>query len=157
MSLFLSTAFRASLLGPVAFEAIIPNAKAVLYAGTQPSSADQGVGAAVVIGRITTDGLAYNAETNGLNFARTGRVVYGSSQWMLQGTASGIASFVRLMSASDDGTAFSLTLPRIDFPVFPIPAEGESLPGSGLALPSVTITASTSTPIDAFYYSIPPL
>lgn len=157
MSLFLSTGLRAKLLGPVSFEGAMNGGYGIVYAGPQPVNADMDIGAAVAIGRITRDGEVIGV-SNALTYGRFGVHVNNATPWTLKGTASGIASWVRLFaSPSDAGTTYSTSFARIDFPVFLTPTSGGSLPGSGLALPSLTLDASILRTIDGFYYTLPPI
>jgi hypothetical protein len=157
MSLFCSTGFRAALLGPTAFEGILNGGHGVVYAGPQPANADMDIGAAVAIARITIDGESIGV-ANGLTYARFGVHISNATTWTMRGTASGIASWLRLYgSKTDTGNAFSTSLARIDMPVYLTPASGESVSGSGFAIPSLTIDATTLRSIDGFYYTIPPL
>jgi len=90
------------------------------YTGSQPASADNAVGSATYLGRVTVSGGAWvaGAFTNGLRWGDAATAIIGretGQTWQLKGEAAGTAGWARFVANATDNGLASTSLPRIDF------------------------------------------
>ncbi|HEY1034565.1 MAG TPA: hypothetical protein VGE09_06250 [Pseudoxanthomonas sp.] len=154
MAVRTSTGYEAQIMGPQSFDAIFYNGAIEVRSGSQPANADLAA-TGVLLGRITADGGAWAAgdPANGLRFTRDGRYAMKnfSQRWVLQGLATGVAGWCRLLPNALDPGADSLLHPRIDGAVG-IP----DTPGDfQLFLPSLAITPSTTIELPSWWFMKP--
>lgn len=155
MAVNCSTGFRARIMGPSAIETIFAGGAIDVYTGSQPPTADMAP-TGTLVGRITDSGLPFvdGYPDNGLLFSRNGhRMTKPALQnWTLQGIATGTAGWARLRATSDPGGE-SQTLPRIDMAIGLIGEAGDYQ----LRIPTNLLTASTTIPINTWWFVFPPL
>lgn len=151
-----STGFVQLILGPHAFDQVFLNASIEVYSGAQPDNADLAA-TGTLLARITRNGGAWTegSSPNGLQFVRSGRYAFKdpAHEWRMVGVATGTAGWWRLRANAPDTAAASLLLPRIDGAVR---LDGSETAGQ-LTLTNVSITPATNTPINHWWYAIPPL
>lgn len=155
MSVNASTGFRARLLGPQSFEQIFGGGCIEVRSGVQPETADMAV-VGTLLGRITANGGLWTegSSVNGLTFNRAGHRITNPAAppWILDGLASGMATWFRLRGISDPGT-LSLSAPRIDGAI----GQLEDIGDFQMRLPTTAISASTAIPIESWWFVFPPL
>lgn len=157
MSVKLSTGYAASTaLGAKAFAETFMDGCIEVRSGTQPASADEPV-TGTLLARITRDGGAWVAgsSANGLRWTADGRFVMKdpAHTWVLKGSATGTAGWLRVLPNLADSGVFSTTAERIDGTIDLIDAATDAQ----LWLPSLSFTPSTEIVIQQFWYAIPPL
>lgn len=118
-----------------------------IYSGTVPSSADDGLGAAVLLCTVSVDGLGGGL---GFDIAASSGVIAKSTTETWKGTnvASGTAAFYRHVLAADTG-ALSTTDPRIQGAV--------ALAGAELNLTSINLISGADQKIDFYTVALPTL
>lgn len=140
-----STGLRNAMLATGSLKATLDGAKLKIYAGDVPATADASIGSATLLCTISND-----AGATGLTFASTasaGVITKTVSEiWRGVNAASGVASFYRIETTSDDGSA-STTLARIQGDV--------AIAGASLNLSSTTLTSGASQTIDNYVVSLP--
>ncbi len=115
------------------------------YSGTEPATADDAIGGAVLIGKYDNGGspdtFAATA-ADGVLSKNSGETLSGTS------AAAGTMAFFRLVLASDDGSA-STSAPRIQGPI--------GLVGMPVVVPNTVVSASgvTLPPISALVIRMP--
>lgn len=111
MSFKISTGLRNHLLVTGSVKAGLDGGVLNIYAGTEPSSADDALGAATLLCTISNAGAG-----TGINFdatATAGVLVKSTSEtWSGTIVASGTAAFYRFVSLTDDATS-STTFKRL--------------------------------------------
>jgi len=155
MSVNVSTGFRARLLGPQSFEQIFGGGCIEIRSGVQPAHADMAV-VGTLLGRITANGAVWTpgSSVNGLTFNRAGHRITNPAAppWVLDGLASGMATWFRLRGVTDNGL-LSTEAPRIDGAIGQLEDEGDFQ----MLLPTTAISASTAIPIASWWFVFPPL
>ena len=155
MSVNVSTGFRARLLGPQSFEQIFGGGCIEIRSGVQPEHADMAV-VGTLLGRITSNGAEWTegSSVNGLTFNRAGHRITNPAAppWLLDGLATGMATWFRLRGISDPGT-LSTSAPRIDGAIGYLEEVGDFQ----MRLPTTAISASTTIPIESWWFVFPPL
>jgi len=149
MALRLSTGLRNGMLGTSAFKTLMQNGVIDVYAGTQPTTADDTENGTLLC-RFTVASGAFTAgtATNGLNFgtAADGAIPKSSDVWSGVGVATGTAGWFRFR-ANDAATGTSTTAVRFDGSV--------STSGAQLNMSSTAITSGATTTIDSFTFTEP--
>lgn len=115
------------------------------YSGAVPASADDSIGAAVLLCTISVNstGTGLTLEATAVN----GQVTKNSSEiWSGEVIASGEASFFRMCTAADDNSA-STTAVRMQGTI--------GLSGTDIQLGSTTLTVGNSRELKYFVVSIP--
>lgn len=116
-----------------------------VYSGIAPSSADDAIGSAVLIGKYTNGGTAATfaaTATDGILTKNTSETLSGTS------VAAGTMSFYRLVLAADDGTA-STTAPRVQ--------DAVGLVGTTMVVPTTTVASvgAPLPPVTALTFQMP--
>lgn len=147
MALKASTGLRNKLLDTSALRTIFNLGFLEIYSGSVPTDADQGIGGATLLVRIsnnnTTTGLTFAASASG------GAITKNLSEtWSKAAAGSGSATFWRFVAAGDTG-ALSTTEARIQGTI--------GLAGADLNVASLSYVAATVYTIDAFALSLPTL
>ena len=117
-----------------------------LFSGTQPATSDLAQTGAL-LGEIRIDGGAP------LEFDASGPYLVKPvmANWVFTASASGMLGWFRLVTSPGDAGLVSYSLPRFDGAV------GLAGAGAELTVASLAVTSGETYPIDAFFYSIPPL
>ncbi len=143
MTLKASTGLRNAMLSVGSMIASIPNPVLIIYAGTEPVSADAAAAPAVlciISDNSTGDPLEFDAPANGTLPKAAAQV------WSGINSAGGLASHFRIVSGTDDGTA-STTQPRL---------QGKcGTAGADLNMSSVNLTAGAPQSINAANITLP--
>lgn len=154
MPLQVSEGFKQAILGPKSFVQIFRYGAILVFAGTQPDTANDAAGSSP-IARITNNGGAWAAGSilNGLQFTQGGVWINDdpAQSWVLKGLGTGIASWFRLVENTDAGLNASTSLCRIDGGVTTVPTAG------ALRLSTVAINPGSSVLVDHFFFTIPPV
>tara|TARA_R110002110_G_scaffold415835_1_gene657228 strand:+ start:42617 stop:43057 length:441 start_codon:yes stop_codon:yes gene_type:complete len=142
-----STALRNAMLATGSFKSIMDGGFLKLYSGAVPASADDALGAAVLLVTISVSaggtGLTFEATaTNGILSKAT------AETWQGVNAASGTATFFRFAPSADTGVS-STTEPRVQGNVGVI--------GSDLNLSNTSLTASAIQTINHFNVALPTL
>jgi hypothetical protein len=147
MTIKTSTGLRNGILGSACVKDQLDGGFVDIYAGAVPATADDSVGAAVKLCRISV-----NSTGTGINFdtgASAGVIVKDPGEvWSGVNLASGTASFYRHVAAADDAT-LSTTAPRIQGNI--------GVSGADMNLSSTTLTASATQTIDNYAFASPTL
>ncbi len=142
-----STGLRNQMLDTGSFKSIMDGCTMVLYAGTEPASADDDVSGHTVIGTVYNGAspttLTFEAAAVNGVISKT-----AAENWTSTIAASGTVSFFRLETASDDQTA-STTFARIQGSV--------GLVGEDLNISTLAKTAGETQDIDFFNVGLPTL
>jgi len=145
MALKASTGLRNKLLDTNPLKTIFNLGFLEIYAGTIPADADQSIGGATLLVRISN-----NNTTTGLTFASTasaGAITKNLGEtWSKAAAGTGTATFWRFVAAGDTG-ALSTTEARIQGTI--------GLVGADLNVSSLSYTATTVYTIDSFALSLP--
>lgn len=145
MTVRASTGLRNGMLASGSFKSIMDGCRLRIYAGVEPASADDSIGAAVLLCTVTNNGTA-----TGLTFAAAaaGGVLTKTlaEVWSGNNVASGIAAFYRLEQTGDTGAA-STTLPRLQ--------GNAGVAGADLNLSNVNLTSGAPQAIDAYNVALP--
>lgn len=145
MTVKASTGLRNGMLVTGSFKSLMEPAQLKIYSGVEPATADASLASAVLLCTITEDATA-----TGLDFdaaAVAGVLAKDPAQiWRGVNVASGLASFYRLVTASDDG-ASSTTQRRLQGSV--------AAAGGDLNLSNPTLVSGASQTIDAFNVALP--
>lgn len=145
MALKASTGLRNKLLDTNPLKTIFNLGFLEIYAGTIPADADQSIGGATLLVRISN-----NNTTTGLTFASTasaGAITKNLGEtWSKAAAGTGTATFWRFVAAGDTG-ALSTTEARIQGTI--------GLAGADLNVSSLSYTATTVYTIDSFALSLP--
>jgi hypothetical protein len=141
-------------MGPSSFDAIFLNGCIEIRSLEQPARADLAP-TGTRLARITANGAPWVAgnPANGLRFSRDGRFATKSlaQRWVLQGEATGVAGWCRLLpNAPDPGTDSTLH-PRIDGAVGLTDTSGDFQ----LFLPTLQITPSTQIELPQWWFAKP--
>lgn len=144
--LLVSDGFKAGLLGGASFATMFAAGEIRIFASPRAASANDAQGAApvAVVQRVgALPGLQFQ-------LVDTFVVPRAGDLWMANVLAAGSPVWFRLVAAGDDG-GFGSMRPRVDGDV--------SLPGGGgdLLLAAAQLVPGTAIPINAFWYTIPPL
>lgn len=148
MTLKASTGLRDKMLVTSSFKAAMDLGKINLYSGAVPASADDALGAAVLLCPITN-----NSTATGLTIAAT-TVSGGVSQktvaevWSGVNVASGTATFFRHVAPGDDGT-LSTTQARVQGAL--------SVSGAELNLSSTALVSGATQTADFYNMALPTL
>lgn len=146
MALKTSTGLRTKLLDDSSLASVLHNGFIDIYAGTTPASADDAIGGATLLCRISVNsgvtGLTFGAAANGTISKN------GSEVWSGVNAASGTATFYRHVAPGDTG-ALSTTAPRIQGTV--------AIAGGELNLSSVALTSGATQTIDYYSVTLPTL
>lgn len=146
MAIKASTGLRNKLLDTNPLKTIFNLGFIKIYAGTPPDSADDAIS-----GPTLLDTISNNSTGTGLTFgtAADGALPKNPAEtWSGTASASGTATFYRLVAASDTAAA-STTEPRIQGTI------GSS--GADLNMSTLTLVSGTGYPIDSFSVAIPTL
>ena len=139
-----STGFRRGILGPQSFQDLFPDAVIRFYGGTQPGSSDDPAPGPILAQISVSGGLLFEPYQDYM-------VNSPGQAWVIDGIATGTATWARLCEASDAGGASS-TAPRIDFGVGPDGGIGDFQ----MFLPDTTdITPDTSIFVASWWFQIP--
>lgn len=129
----LSTGLVNAIMATGSFRATLDGFELRVYAGTEPATADDAIGGAVLIGKYANGGSP-------ATFAATANdgVLTKNSTETLGGTsvAAGTMTFFRLVRSTDDGSA-STTAPRVQGQV--------GLVGTPVVVPNTVVSASGVT------------
>lgn len=140
-----STGLRNGMLATGSFKSLMDGAKLKIYAGTVPASADDALGGATLLCTIsnngTATGLTFDAAAVGGVLAKTPAEV-----WSGTNVAGGVATFYRLETAADDGSA-STVFPRLQGTV--------GLAGADLNLSNTTLVSAAPQVIDYYTVALP--
>lgn len=146
MALKTSTGLRTKLLDDSSLASVLDESFIDIYAGTVPASADDSIGSATLLCRISVNsgltGLTFGAASNGTISKN------GSEVWSGVNVASGTATFYRHVAPGDTG-ALSTTAPRIQGTV--------AIAGGELNLSSVALTSGATQTIDYYSVTLPTL
>lgn len=134
----MSTGLWNSLLSSGSLKAALAGGELRIYAGTEPTRADDSIGAATLLCTIKNAGAGINFDT-----AAAARVLQKApaETWSGTNVASGVASFFRHVLAADTG-ALSTSALRIQGTV--------GAGGADLNLGNVSLTSGVACPV-AFY------
>ncbi len=145
MAAKLSTGLRNAMLGTTSLKAALAPMVMKLYSGTVPADADAALGGATLLCTITDDAGANELE---FDTAPSGGVLAKAPAQIWRGVngASGLCSFYRLVTETDDGTS-STTQQRIQGLV--------AAAGADLNLSNPTLTAAASQTIDYYTVALP--
>lgn len=142
-----STGLRNKMLDTSPLRTVLDLGFLNIYSGTPPATADDTLGAAVLLCTISNSGTG-----TGLTFApaASGGIIAKNNTEVWRGTnvASGTASFYRFVAPGDTG-GFSQTEVRLQGSVDTI--------GADLNLSSVALTSGAQQSIDYFVVAIPTL
>lgn len=145
MTLKLSTGLRTDTLSAGSVKSLLDGGFIDIYSGPVPNSADDSIGSAVLMCRISTDGAG-----TGLTLSPTsvsGVLVKDAEDvWIGTKLQTGTPTFYRHVAADDDGTA-SQTAPRIQGSV--------GLAGEQMNLSSINFITSETQTIDHYAFAIP--
>lgn len=145
MGMKISTGLAKAMLDTGSLRTNLTGMKLKIYSGTEPTTADASLGAAVLLVTISDAGGA-----GALTFeaSAVGNVIEKTAAQVWQGTnaASGTASFCRLELASDTG-ASSATEVRVQGDV--------GIAGKFLNLSSVSLTAAAVQVVDFLSITMP--
>lgn len=147
MSIATSTGYKALIMGPNAWEHLFDGGQIRVYAGTRPESADAPHGGTLL-------GMVERVGFGGLTFFRDGQYVTKpmAHQWQMQMVQTGVAVWCRLTGPGDDGSAPSVTLPRIDGDVG-LASDPESFALFVFDRPNLSFTVSELIEVGAFFFS----
>ena len=139
-----STGLRNHMLASGSFKDAVNGTVLRVYSGTAPASADDAIGAAVLLCTISVDGTGTGVT---LDASASGGVINKnpSEVWTGDVTTSGTASFFRMEFSSDTG-AFSTSAARLQGTV--------GLVGADLNFSSVSLTAGDARRVNYFAASI---
>jgi hypothetical protein len=145
MTIKASTGLRDAMLDTAAFRTVMNLCFLDIYAGTVPADADAAIGAATLLCTISNNsgvtGLTFAASASGGIITKTLAEV-----WSGVNVATGTASFYRLRTAADDGTA-STTQERVQGTV--------GVAGADLNLSSTSLVSAATQTIDAYNIALP--
>jgi hypothetical protein len=145
MALKLSTGLRNRILDTSPLKTIFNLGFLEIYNGTPPASADDALGGATLLVRISNNNTA-----TGITLASTasgGAITKNLSEtWSKAAANTGTAAWYRLVAAGDTGL-LSTTEPRIQGLC--------GLAGSDLNLSTLSLVATTVYTIDTFALSLP--
>lgn len=146
MTFKVSTGARNQLLTSQALRDIFALGFLDIYAGTVPATADDSIGAATLLCRVSDGGTGLGLNFN-LATTSAGVLAKLSSQvWSGSNVAGGTATFFRFVQSTDDGSS-STTQVRMQGAV------GTS--GAELNLASVTLVLAALLTIDSFTVTVP--
>jgi hypothetical protein len=147
MTVKFSTGLRNDMLVTDSFKGLMDDSHLLIYAGTEPATADAAIGGATLLCTVSDD-----ATGDGLTFAAAaaaGVLTKTVSQiWRGVNVATGTAAFYRIQGQADDGSS-STTNPRIQGNV--------GLAGADLNLSSVSLVSAASQTIDNYTVALPTL
>lgn len=140
-----SDGLRNGVLATSPFKTLMALGFIKIYAGTEPATANDALGAATLLCTVS------NASTaTGITFEDTavGGVISKKSTetWSGVNAATGTAAFYRLVAPGDTGGA-STTEPRVQGPVV--------LGGPGLQVASLSFTSGLTTPVGHYTVTFP--
>jgi hypothetical protein len=154
MTLQLSPGFVRRILGPESFAGIFYGGAIGVYTGSQPAAARLPA-TGTLLGYITLGGATWvpGSATNGLEYDLLDTYVTKplAANWAITPIAAGTAGWFRVYPAGADSNLESTTLPRIDGS---ISATGV---GAQMRIINPVLAVGVPVPIDAFWYTIPPL
>lgn len=154
MALLLSTGFKAGILGPSSFEALMNGGAIALFGGSQPATPDAAATGAF-FGYVTAAAGAWSpsSPSAGLNWVRAGAFASKDpgQEWAINPILDGVPTWFRILSPFDDPTQYSITAPRIDGAVGNIASLAE------LKLFNPVLSIGEVIVIDNFFYTIPPI
>lgn len=143
-----STGLRNGILGAGSFKSQIDGAYLKIYSGAIPATADDALGAAVLICTLTIGGLG----ATGLTFASpavAGVIAKTTAEsWAGTNVATGTASFFRLAPSGDTGT-LSTTAVRVQGSIGPV--------GTDMLMASTAMTAAQPFTLSYFNVTLPTL
>jgi hypothetical protein len=147
MAIKSSTGLRNGMLVIDSFKGLMDGSHLLIYAGTEPATADAAISGATLLCIVSDD-----ATGTGLTFAATasaGVLTKTVSQiWRGVNVATGTAAFFRIQGQSDDGSA-STTNPRIQGNI--------ALAGGDINLSSLSLVSAASQSIDNYTVALPTL
>ncbi|MBA3015332.1 MAG: hypothetical protein KKD63_11060 [Proteobacteria bacterium] len=145
----ISTGLRNELLGTNCLSSLLSglNSEIRIYAGTEPASADDSLGSATLLCKITPNGILPTQRLT-FNLSPVGGILQKNSNEVWKGTnlASGSATFYRWIDSADSG-GLSTTAIRLQGSVGVVNAD--------LLLASTTLVASQEQRIDYFAIGMP--
>lgn len=145
MTLKLSTGLRSGTLSTGSVKSLLDGGFIDIYSGEVPPTADEGIGDATLLCRISVGGLG-----TGLTFDATpvdGALVKNPGEvWIGTILATGTPAFYRHVTATDDGL-LSTTAPRIQ--------GGVAISGSQMNLSNMNMIAGATQTIDHYLFAIP--
>jgi hypothetical protein len=154
-----SQKFKNLILGPHAFAEIFEHGCILVYAGVQPDTADESIGGATLLAKITSGGGAWSpgagAAAHGLQFILTGQFVARdpAQTWIITPIASGLATWFRLITKDGDAGDLSFDDARIDGAIgmlsSPTPVQ--------MILANPNLVNGVPQELNQFVYTIPPI
>jgi len=119
-----------------------------IFAGSQPSDADSGSGAATLLGTVTHNDDGSTAITFDATPAGTTTIAKAAAQnWKFHGLTNGVAGWFMLYQSGDTYTGASLTYARITGTI--------GTAGADLNISNTSIVAAAVTTIDTFTITLP--
>lgn len=147
MAIKASTGLRTGMLGSGSLKSLLDGGRINIYAGTPPATADDAIGAAVLLCAVTL-----NSTGTGINFdtaASAGVLAKAPGEvWSGVNVATNSATFYRHVAAGDDGT-LSTTQPRLQGVV--------GVSGADMNLSSVSLASGATQTIDFYTVALPTL
>lgn len=137
-----STGLRSSMLAGPGVKPTLDGGEIRIYSGIRPATADDSLGAAVLLCTVRlngTHGIAFDDSTTGILVKPTG------AEWTGDNVASGTATFFRIVQSADTGAA-STSAPRIQGAVGVVAAD--------LNLDTVALISGLPTPVASFNIGI---
>lgn len=145
MTLKLSTGLRSGTLSTGSVKSLLDGGFIDIYRGEVPNTADDALGSAELMCRISVDGLGAGLT---LSPTATNAVLTKVAEevWIGEKLLTGTPTFFRFVAAADDGTA-SQTAPRIQGRV--------GLAGAQMNLSNINFIVGATQTIDHFAFAIP--
>ena len=137
-----STGLRTSMLVGPGVKPTLDGGEIRIYSGIRPATADDSLGAAVLLCTVLldgTDGIVFNDSTAGILTKPAG------ATWTGDNVASGTATFFRIVQSADTGAA-STSAPRLQGTV--------GVVGADLNLDTVALISGLPTPVSSFNIGI---
>ena len=137
-----STGLRTSMLVGPGVKPTLDGGEIRIYSGIRPATADDSLGAAVLLCTVLldgTDGIVFNDSTAGILTKPAG------ATWTGDNVASGTATFFHIVQSADTGAA-STSAPRLQGTV--------GVVGADLNLDTVALISGLPTPVSSFNIGI---